>query len=176
MNTGLKNAYQDTDQVEAKCSGRSDKSVEVLIRRHFFFLWHEAASCIFLLPPVLDASASQGYPPPLASRWRETLWECLAPKHNTIPHPKLEPGQSISRGAHLPWGHRSSYKPSFKLKVSCIEIIIDSYWSLSSFFRALIVNKSPNQLSSRPTNLKLCARYLMLWVTESHQAIWSCWP
>ena len=37
VNTGLKNAYQDTDKVVAKCSGRSGKSVEVLSRSHSFF-------------------------------------------------------------------------------------------------------------------------------------------
>lgn len=37
VNTGLKNAYQDTDQVVGRCSGRSGKSVEVLSKSIFFF-------------------------------------------------------------------------------------------------------------------------------------------
>ena len=36
MNTGLKEAYQEADQVVAKCKGRSNKPVEVISKTHSF--------------------------------------------------------------------------------------------------------------------------------------------
>ncbi|XP_020615038.1 DBH-like monooxygenase protein 1 [Orbicella faveolata] len=54
VNTGLKDAYQEADQMVAKCSGRSNKPIEVISKSY--------SVGSFPLPPGLNACQKQGYP------------------------------------------------------------------------------------------------------------------